>query len=42
MPFISYGGSNTIFTLGAVGLLVNIAREASHGSKTYQKRIINV
>jgi len=42
MPFISYGGSNTIFTLGAVGLLMSIAREASHGSTTYQKRMINV
>ena len=42
MPFVSYGGSNTIFTLGAVGLLMSIAREASHGSNTYQKRIINV
>ena len=26
LPFISYGGSNTIFTLGAVGLLINITR----------------
>ena len=42
MPFVSYGGSNTIFTLGAVGLLMSIAREASHGSNTYQKRMINV
>ena len=42
MPFISYGGSNTIFTLGAVGLLMSIAREASHGSTAYQKRVINV
>jgi cell division protein FtsW len=42
MPFVSYGGSNTIFTLGAVGLLMSIAREASHGTTTYQKRIINV
>jgi cell division protein FtsW len=42
MPFISYGGSNTIFTLGAVGILMNIAREASHRSTTYQKRVINV
>jgi len=42
MPFVSYGGSNTIFTLGAVGLLMSIAREASHGSTTYQKRMINV
>ena len=42
MPFISYGGSNTIFTLGAVGLLMSIAREAFHGSATYQKRMINV
>ena len=41
MPFISYGGSNTIFTLGAVGLLMSIAREAFHGSTTYQKRMIN-
>ena len=41
MPFVSYGGSNTIFTLGAVGLLMSIARQASNGSTTYQKRMIN-
>ena len=28
LPFISYGGSNTIFTLAAIGLLVNIARNS--------------
>ena len=42
MPFVSYGGSNTIFTLGAVGLLMSIAREAFHGSATYQRQMINV
>ncbi len=42
MPFVSYGGSNTIFTLGAVGLLVGIAREASHGSTSYLKRVVSV
>ena len=28
LPFISYGGSNTIFTLIAVGLLIGISRES--------------
>ena len=42
MPFLSYGGSNTIFTLGAVGILISIVRDASNGMKTYHKRLINV
>ena len=28
LPFISYGGSNTIFTLAAIGLLISISRES--------------
>ena len=28
LPFISYGGSNTIFTLAAIGLLINISRDS--------------
>ena len=28
LPFISYGGSNTIFTLIGIGLLVNISRDS--------------
>ena len=28
LPFISYGGSNTIFTLAAIGLLINISRNS--------------
>ena len=28
LPFISYGGSNTIFTLAAIGLIINISRNS--------------
>ena len=28
VPFISYGGSNAIFTLAAIGLLINISRDS--------------
>ena len=28
LPFISYGGSNTIFTLATIGLLINISRDS--------------
>ena len=28
LPFISYGGSNTIFTLCAIGLLISVSRES--------------
>ena len=35
MPFISYGGSHTIFTLMSMGILLNIARRGRVGSNTY-------
>ena len=41
MPFMSYGGSNTIFMLSSVGLLMAIAKESIHGSPTYLKRLFN-
>ena len=41
MPFISYGGSNTIFTLLSIGLLMSIAREASLRSESYYRGVSN-
>jgi len=37
MPFISYGGSHTIFTLMSIGILMNIARKGRAGIHTYYK-----
>ena len=37
MPFISYGGSHTIFTLISMGLLLNIARKSRTGTHTYYR-----
>jgi len=33
LPFISYGGSNTIFTLIGIGLLINISRKSINSNR---------
>ena len=37
MPFISYGGSHTIFTLISMGILGNIAKKARFSKNSYYK-----
>ena len=39
MPFISYGGSHTIFTLLSMGILLNIARRGKVGARTYYRGV---
>ena len=39
MPFISYGGSHTIFTLISLGIILNIARRSKLGRNTYYRGI---
>ncbi len=34
LPFVSYGGTNLVFTLAAIGLLVSIHRRSSFGDAT--------
>ena len=37
MPFISYGGSHTIFTLISIGILISIARRGKVSKNSYYK-----
>ena len=37
MPFISYGGSHTIFTLFSMGILLNIASKSKIGTGTFYR-----
>ena len=37
MPFISYGGSHTIFTFLSMGILLNIARKGRTGTNSYYR-----
>ena len=39
MPFISYGGSHTIFTLLSMGILLNISHRGKIGTHAYYKGI---
>ena len=39
MPFISYGGSHTIFTLLSMGIFLNIARRGKVGIHTHYRGI---
>ena len=39
IPFISYGGSHTIFTLLSMGILLNIARRGHVGTHTYYQGV---
>jgi cell division protein FtsW len=34
LPFVSYGGTNLVFTLAAVGLLVSLHRRACHAERS--------
>jgi cell division protein FtsW len=33
LPFISYGGSSVLVTMAAVGILLNISRQATEGGR---------
>ena len=37
MPFVSYGGSHTIFTLISIGILINIAKKGSRMANRFYK-----
>ena len=39
IPFISYGGSHTIFTLLSMGIMLNIARRGHVGTHTYYQGV---
>ena len=41
MPFISYGGSHTIFTLLSMGIFLNIAHRGTIGTHTYYRGVSN-
>jgi cell division protein FtsW len=40
LPFISYGGSNLVLCLGAVGILLSLHREAKYPAEARQRRLV--
>ena len=40
LPFISYGGSNLVLCLGAVGILISLHREAKYPAEARQRRLV--
>jgi cell division protein FtsW len=40
LPFISYGGSNLVLCLGAVGILISLHREAKYPAEVRQRRLV--
>jgi cell division protein FtsW len=40
LPFISYGGSNLVLCLGAVGILLSLHREAKYPTEARQRRLV--
>jgi cell division protein FtsW len=40
LPFISYGGSNLVLCLGAVGILISLHREAKYPAEERQRRLV--